>query len=79
MDGRPALAFGGSDPALGLSLLESEWQSLAAVDGIAPVAVDSADDADSQITFAELGGLAVGLALVAYRYTLAPKTKETVA
>lgn len=55
VDGRPALAFGGSDPALGLALLESEWQSLAAVDGIAPVALDRADDADSQITFAELG------------------------
>ncbi|MCA0961754.1 cellulose biosynthesis cyclic di-GMP-binding regulatory protein BcsB [Salipiger bermudensis] len=55
VDGRPALAFGGSDPALGLSLLESEWQSLAAVDGIAPVALGGADDADSQITFAELG------------------------
>ncbi|MGP6089921.1 TRAP transporter permease [Antarctobacter jejuensis] len=31
------------------------------------------------MTFAELGGLAVGLALVAYRYSLAPKTKETAA
>lgn len=29
------------------------------------------------ITLAELGGLALGLALVGYRYTLAPKTKET--
>ncbi|ATI41772.1 TRAP transporter permease DctM/Q [Pacificitalea manganoxidans] len=29
--------------------------------------------------FAELGGLAIGLALVAYRHTLAPKTKETAA
>ncbi|MEQ3626231.1 MAG: TRAP transporter fused permease subunit [Celeribacter sp.] len=31
------------------------------------------------MTFVELGGLAVGLALVAYRYMLAPKTKETAA
>ena len=29
--------------------------------------------------FAELGGLAIGLALVAYRHRLAPKTKETAA
>jgi len=55
LDGRPALGFGGSDPALGLALLESEWQALAAVDGLAPVSLDGRRDASSEVTFAELG------------------------
>lgn len=55
LDGRPALDFGGSDPALGLALLESEWQGLAAVDGIAPVSLGGAEAAASQVSFAELG------------------------